>query len=275
MYWKDIWKFRSSIEYEFKYAGKYGAKGEKRADKVKATPEQIKKQNQTNRENKVRRLIKENFREHDLWCTLKYPRGTRLSIEQVLKDIDDFLRACRGAYKKNGAVFKYIKRLEIGARGGIHLHILVNRIAGVDTDKLLQKLWGHGRINYETLYESGGYADLAEYLVKQPTEEIEGQLSMFAENERKKLVSYSTSKNLVRPQPERKEYRRWTLKDLVENGPKPTPGYYIDKNSIVWGVNRYTGMGYYRYTEYKIKKDEPEEWQEGEQEDEFEKCTKK
>ena len=97
---------------------------------------------------------------------------------------------------------------------------------------------------------------MASYIVKQPTDEMEGQLSMFTEDERKELVSYSTSKNLIRPQPERKEYRRWTLRDLVENGPKPTPGYYIDKNSIVSGVNRYTGMSYYRYTEYRIKNDE-------------------
>lgn len=256
MYWRDTWRFNGSIEYEFKYAGKYGAKGEKRGKRNRASPEQIKKQNQTNRENTVRRLIKGNFEENDLWCTMKYPRGARPSIEQVRKDIEVFFRACRVEYKKHGTVFKYIKRLEIGARGGVHLHILVNRIEGIDTDKLLQKLWTHGRINYETLYESGGYSDLAAYIVKPLTEEMEGQLSMFPEEVKKEFKSYSTSKNLIRPQPERKEYRRWTLRDLVENGPKPTPGYYIDKDSIVCGVNRYTGMSYYRYTEYRIADDE-------------------
>ena len=256
MYWQDTWRFRNSNEYEFKYAGKYGAKGEKRAERKRASPEQIKKQNQTNRENTVRRLIKENFSEDDLWCTLKYPRGARPPIERVRKDIDALFRVCRSEYRKHGTVFKYIKRLEIGARGGVHLHILVNRIKGVDTDRLLQKLWTHGRINYETLYESGGYADLAAYIVKPLTEEMEGQLSMLDETVKKEFKSYSTSKNLIRPQPERKEYRRRTLRDLVENGPKPTPGYYIDKDSIVSGVNRYTGMSYYRYTEYRIKNDE-------------------
>lgn len=256
MYWKDIWKFNGSIEYEFKYAGKYGAKGEKRSKRKRASPEQIKKQNQSIRENKVRRLIKANFMEDDLWCTVKYMRGDRPPLEQVREDIKKFLRQVKAEYRKNGTELKYIKRLEIGTRGGVHLHILVNRIEGVDTDRLLQKLWTHGRINYESLYESGGYTDLASYIVKQPTDEIEGQLSMFTEDERKELVSYSTSKNLIRPQPERKEYRRWTLRDLVENGPKPTPGYYIDKESIVSGVNRYTGMSYYRYTEYRIKNDE-------------------
>lgn len=254
MYWKDTWRFYGSIEYEFKYAGRYGARGEKRGKRKRASPEQIKKQNQANRENTVRRLIKANFNENDLWCTAKYPRGIRPPLEQVREDVKKFLRQVKADYKKQGATFKYIKRLEIGARGGVHLHILVNRIDGVDTDKLLQKCWTHGRINYESLYESGGYADLAAYIVKKPTEEIEGQLSVFADSERKELISYSTSKNLVRPEPERKEYRRWTLKELVENGPKPTPGYYIDKDSIVCGVNRYTGMSYYRYTEYRIER---------------------
>lgn len=256
MYWRDTWRFNGSIEYEFKYAGKYGAKGEKRGKRKRASPEQIKKQNQSIRENKVRRIIKANFTEDDLWCTVKYKAGERPPLEQVREDIKKFLRQVKAEYMKHGAGLKYIKRLEIGARGGVHLHILVNRIEGVNTDRLLQKLWPHGRINYESLYESGGYADLASYIVKQPTDEIEGQLSMFTEDECREFKSYSTSKNLIRPQPERKEYCRWTLRDLVENGPKPTPGYYIDKNSIVCGVNRYTGMSYYRYTEYRIKNDE-------------------
>lgn len=254
MYWRDTWRFNGSIEYEFKYAGRYGAKGEKRGKRKRASPEQIKKQNQTIRENNVRRLIKANFDEYDLWCTLKYPRGARPPLEQVRDDTKKFLRQTKTEYRKHGAELKYIKRLEIGARGGVHLHILVNRIEEVDTDRLLQKLWTHGRINYETLYESGGYADLAAYIVKPLTEEMEGQLSMFSEDDKKEFKSYSSSKNLIRPQPERREYRRWTLRELVEKGPKPTPGYYIDKNSIVSGVNRYTGMSYYRYTEYRIER---------------------
>ena len=85
MYWKDIWRFKNSVEYEIKYKGKYGAKGEKRAKRKKATPEQIKMQNQRNREKNVRRLIKANFGENDYWITLKYPKGTRLKIEDVKK----------------------------------------------------------------------------------------------------------------------------------------------------------------------------------------------
>lgn len=37
------------MDYEYTYLGKYGAKGEKRAARIKPTPEQIAKQNHTNK----------------------------------------------------------------------------------------------------------------------------------------------------------------------------------------------------------------------------------
>ena len=50
---KDVYRFSNSNEYEYKYAGNYGAKGEKRYPKRKASEEQIRKQNQINRVKKV------------------------------------------------------------------------------------------------------------------------------------------------------------------------------------------------------------------------------
>lgn len=261
MYWTDIFKFPRSNEYEIKYAGHYGAKGEKRQKREKATPEQIAKQNQLNREKKYRRLIKANFRENDLWITVKYPKGTKKTIAEVKDDVSDLLDSVRKKYKKQGEKLKFIKRLEIGSKGGIHIHLLVNRIRGADL--MVQKEWMKitgGRTHYESLYEQGGYEKLAEYIVKKPEKESEAykQLSLFDEDDQRELLRVSTSRNLIRPVPERKIYRRRTLRDLIENGPKPTPGYYIDKSSIRTGVNRYTGMSYYYYSEYLIKT-EPEE----------------
>ena len=45
------------IEHEFYYAGNYGAKGEKRAEKEKITPLQVAKQNQWNRIKRLRTRI--------------------------------------------------------------------------------------------------------------------------------------------------------------------------------------------------------------------------
>ncbi len=251
-YWLDTFRFPGSIEYEYKWAGNYGAKGEKRRPKVKATPEQIKKQNQLNREKKIRRLIKDNFIPNDLWVTLKYPAGKRKPIWEIEKDVKNFLERLRYRYKKRKHILKYIIRMEIGKKGGIHIHILVPRIRGEDTDLLIQEAWTCGRANFVSIYEYGGYEKLASYIVKQPDEEVEGQLELFPEEERKKLVKYSCSRNLKRPVPERKYYRRWTVKRLIEEGPKPTPGYYIDKSSIRAGVNPFTGMSYLHYTEVKV-----------------------
>lgn len=255
-YWRDKWTFPGSIEYEYKYAGQYGAKGEKRQPKKKATPEQIKKQNQANRETKLRRIIKANFVPGDLWATLKYPQGTRKPVEEVRNDMKRFLDAARRTYKKRGQPFKYVYRMEIGARGGIHLHILVNRLEGCpDTDILIQSLWKPGRVHYESIYEYGGHERLANYIVKKPEEDSEEaeQLKLFPVEEQRHLLKYSTSRNLIRPEPERRVYTKWTMRRLIEEGPRPTPGYYIDRDSIRAGINRYTGMSYYKYTEYKIK----------------------
>lgn len=84
-------------------------------------------------------------------------------------------------------------------------------------------------------------------------------MSLFPEEEQKHLVKYSCSRNLKRKKPKRKFYKRRTLKKAIENGPTPKKGFYIDKNSIVFGVNAYTGMSYLRYTEFRIGYGEDED----------------
>lgn len=245
MYTRYIWRFKNSIEYEYKFKGNYGAKGEKRAEKEKATPEQIKKQNQRNRENCLRRTMKLNFGENDYWITLKYPAGTVLDINTVKKHIRKFLDKTRRDYKKRGQPLKYVKRVEIGKRGSPHIHILVNRIP--DADLIIRKNWEHGRVDFTLTYEAGGFKNLAEYITKPVNEEAD------PEGETK---AYSTSKNLVRPQPEKKTYFRRTVEKIIKDGPEPTKGFYIVPDSVVHGVNKFTGMSYLYYEEVRIKKRE-------------------
>lgn len=249
-------------EYEYRFRGNYGAPGEKRGKRKKPTPKQMEKQNQWNKENLVRRTILLNFNEDDLWACLKLPKGMRPQTETVKKCWQEFRSKMSKAYKKAGDTFKFIYRMEVSRSGGVHIHILVNRLRGdIQTDRLMSRYWkeitskslkGEGHVNYTPLYESGGYEALAEYLTKKPRKEEYEQLSLFPEEERKDFIKYSTSRNLKRPVAEKRAYRRWTVRRLIENGPKPRPGYYIDKNSIISGVNRYTGMSYYRYREIRI-----------------------
>lgn len=253
-YRRDKYVFDNSIEYEYKYKGRYGAPGEKRGKKKKPTPEQIARQNQTNRENRLRRRIKHNFYPDDLWVTLKYPKGTRKPLGEVKKDFTRFIRRMRRWYKKRGAALKYVYRIEIGRQGGIHIHILINRIRGDPAvELLLEDAWDPGPVYRTSIKEYGGYRKLAAYIVKRPDEEIWKQLSLFPVAEQKQLCEYNCSRNLKEPRPQQSTASHWTMRRLLENGPKPTPGYYIDKDSITCGVNPYTGMSYYRYTEVRIR----------------------
>ena len=255
----DTWTSRGKkyIEHEFKYMGRYGAKGEKRAPRRKATPEQVKKQNQYHREKTVLRKMRNNFEPGDLWITLKLPQGMKISGKEIMKVQKDFFDKLRYRYKRREQTLKYMYRIEIGERGGIHVHALVNRLNGTPgTAELVTEIWNgltEGHVNYTPVYEQGNFKELADYLVKKPTEEITGQLTLFeTEEERKVFLKYGCSKNLEMPEKETHEYKRRTVRKLIENGPEPQPGYYIDRDSIRYGVNPYTGMSYYYYTEIRL-----------------------
>lgn len=257
MYAKDSYYLINHIEHEYKYPGRYGAKGEKRKKKKKPTSEQVVKQNQYNREVRCRRLLRNNFYPGDYWVTLKYKSGTRKCMEDFLKDIRKFLRRMRREYKARGEILKFIYRLEIGKRGGLHAHIVINRLGGqAYTDLIIRDIWQSvtqgGSVDYTTIREQGGGRELAAYITKQAGEEIEGQMHLFSKKDQKRLIRISSSRNLDRAAPVRKIYHHWTMKKILENGPKPAPGYYIDKDSIRTGINRFTGHSYYKYTEVRI-----------------------
>lgn len=245
----DIYYFTNSREYEYKYVGQYGAAGEKRAKRQKATPEQVKRQNQINKVNRCRRLIKANFYPNDAWVCLKYPKGTRKSIEEVKKDLDRFNKGMRKDFRIRGEQYKWVRRIEIGKHGGLHIHLVINNVFGLDL--LIAKNWSH-LYHMTSLYEQGDFRQLASYICKEPPEEYE-QLSFLEAKEIKQITSVSSSRNLVRPQPERKPYVRRTMKRIITDGPKASQGFYIDLNSIRIGINQYTGYSYVQYTEIRIK----------------------
>lgn len=250
MYQLDIYRFRTSTEYEYKFAGNYGAKGEHRARKQKRTPEYIEKQNQYQRTKTVRHLIKANFKEGDLWTTLTYSDKEGRSIKDVSEDLSKFLKNLRYQYKKIQEACKYIYRIEIGSKGGIHIHIILNRIP--DLDMLIQRLWKHGK-TYNELLDGGTYEKLADYIVKQPTDQQKKLLKTFEEDARK-LIRYSCSRNMTRPVPETKVYSRRTMQAVFNSDLVPAAGYYIDKDSIRRGINEFTGYSYLYYQEILIDK---------------------
>ncbi len=266
-----------SNEIVLRYPGKKGARGEKRAPRKKRTAEDISRQNQRNKENNLRRKILLNFKPGDLWCTLKYPKGTRKTPEEVKADWREFAGRLRSMYKKAGHELKFIYRPEIGSRGGAHIHLLVNRIPNADL--LIDEAWGHRRVFRSNVYEEGGCEALAEYIAKKDPvierlkerkkdfeRQTDGQLDMFGEDleqvtkelaDRQKLHAYGCSRNLVRPEDVKKTktFSHWTLRALFDGDmPKASEGFIVDKDSIHYGVNPYTGLSYITYREVRAWK---------------------
>lgn len=244
-YIRQTWDFGDTIEVEEKHTGRYGAKGQKREKREKPSKEDIKRQNQWKRVRDLRRTIKWNFKKNDYWITLTYPKGYRPEYGQIMKDMQKMIRKARGKYKKQGAELKYIFRIAIGKRGGVHVHILVNRFANEETgsDLIISECWENGHINFRTLYESGGYQDLAEYMAK----ELE-------EWEPEEMKRFHPSRNLIRKDPEEKTINRRSLVDKkgIPIPPKPPKGYYVDESSVKTGINPLTGFTYRHYTLVKL-----------------------
>lgn len=233
--WKQkVWRFRDRIEFEEYKDGRYGARGKSREGKKKATPEQIQKQNRTNKVKTIRRYILANYSPGDYWVTLTCRKDQRPDeIENAVKQRKKFLDKLRTKYRKAGHELKWIAVTERGSRGGVHHHLIINRIS--DGDKILKESWPHGKVWMELLYEDGGYHELAEYLVKQ-TEEAEE-------------AKYSHSRNLIKPEPQIKYTKK--LRKIT-----PKKGYYIEKESVVEGTNPVTGFPYRHYAMVKVKKRE-------------------
>lgn len=239
MYVKKIYDLGWVKEISKYYPGNYGAPGVKRGARRKRTPEDIERQNKANREKKVQRLILANFHEGDWHLILKYKKEMRPeSLAEAKNQVQKFLADMRKVYKKAGHQFKYIYVTERGKQGACHHHLIIEDIAEpcLNTKKMVMKFWEYGSKAFIPLYEDGEFEDLAEYIVKKETkEEAEG-------------CTYSRSRNLVVPEPQREiiHRKRW------QREPKPEKGWYIVPDSIVNGENPVTGYPYQHYTMRKI-----------------------
>lgn len=242
MYWKKEYNLGDVIQIEKCYPANYGAPGMPRKKKRKRTPDEIRKQNETNRWRKLQRIILKNFRAGDWHLILKYrkedkPESYKEAVEQRRK----FIGAMRTAYKKAGLPFKWIAVTERGKQEKVlHHHMIIQDINGdgICTVKLVKELWEYGHVQFISLYEEGEYEKLAAYIVKAETKE------------EKEWATYSRSRNLIVPEPKKKVINRsrWVRE------PKPKKGWYVVKESIVNGINPYTDRPYQHYTMKRLKR---------------------
>jgi hypothetical protein len=248
-YNKKIWYFSNSAEIEYTEARNYGAEGLPRAEKANVTPAQMQRQNQWQKQRNTRRLIKANFKNGDVFCTLKY--SVSPSVQDVKRDFTNFIRVLKRKYKKKSCELKYIYRVEISDNDGIHIHFLCNALQENMHD-LLHDAWGRSVYLEYIREQEADFRALANYITKKPNDAQEILLKNYSAKERKILLSVNSSRNLVRPVPAKEKCSYERLQHMLANGIETIPGYYIDEDSVHMGYNYYTGAPYLKYTALKI-----------------------
>lgn len=191
------------------------------------------------------RLLELNFEGADFHVTLTCRPEERPTKEEAPKVIREFRDKLRDAYKCQGWVLKYVITCEIGKRGAVHWHIVVNNCSNkqTSTTKLIWKYWTRGRPWFVPMDASGEYKKLAEYIVKETKDRIEKEQTI-------EKLSYIASRNLIKPVvvPEKVPATRW------RKTPKAPEGWYVVPESVVNGRNKFTGLPYQYYTIRKLQK---------------------
>ena len=241
MYRRTTYDCGRVIDVQCYYPGNYGAPGKPRAKKQKRTPEEIERQNYTNRVNKVKRLIITNFSKGDWHLVLNYRKNERPeTIEKAADNLRKFLDAVRKALKKAGLTFRYIGVTEIGKKGqALHHHLIIENIREVDIVELVKRCWKYGNTFWSAMYEEGEFEQLASYIVKKETKVG-------------KWSSYTRSRgNLKEPKRESeiKKRRCWPETPWVKKG------YELIKDSLYDGLNPVTGYPYRHYSMRLIERE--------------------
>jgi hypothetical protein len=281
MYTHFRYEGKHHIDHEIFFNGSHGGRKEKRGKRDRS-PEKVREWDHRKKVKRVRRTIQLNFNPGDPFITLKYPKGERHGMDKVKEHFKAFRDILRKVYRKQGLELKYIYAIEIGTRGGLHIHIVLNKIPdmlevftiawqkargtttiedmiGMETSELPGMVRLDGKVDMQLLYLEGGYQDLAEYLCK-PAPNEEGMTP----EEKKKVKAFNMSRNLIQPEPERREYTHWTVRRILEAGPEKintdpalrkrylSPGCIIDKSTWHTGINPVTGLSYIEFTEVRI-----------------------
>ena len=226
-YIKEICRTGEVIEIRKTKSYRYG-KRIPRGKNVNKTPEDVKKVNGRYAEMKLRRLINTNFGHKDLFLTLTY-RGKPPTKEEAKKHLARFLRILRKHCKAAGIELKYITVTEYQGKR-IHHHVVMNKVDAA----IIPDAWSHGRPDIKYLDNSGQYAELASYLIKETAKTFKTDRSAAGKR-------WNQSKNL-RPYD---ELKRSTVKaNDWQQDPKPLKGYEIEKEYTKNGVFEREGRIY-------------------------------
>ena len=235
-----------TVEVERYYTIRTGAPEGVRAKRENPTPERVKKNNARKREDGLRQLMNANFTDEDFFsCTLTYRKGEEPgSIRQVREDAADFARRFRKCAREFGLEPKYIYCIGAGPHRR-HIHITVSKLPDI---VILTGCWIHGHVNITPLYTKGQYRDLAHYYLEN-AEDTRRQEEELGEKPGRRFIC---SHNMTKPKVTKKlitakEFRAEPIKRSEKSQ------YYVEKDSVWYGISQYTGLPYLRYTLMRLE----------------------
>lgn len=216
-----------------------------RNEKVNETTEAQEKINYRQKELKLMRLLNCNFKTGDFHITLSYDINKRpLTIEDLKNDKKKFLRKLRNEYKKNNKELKYICIAEVGKKGALHFHIVVNQI---DTN-VIQQCWDKGFVKISLLYEEGQFKSLAAYLLKYTKTNKEDAKKLNGQ-------AWNSSKNLKKPIIKITVITKSEFFKEEVSKSKKYNDYYLEKDSVYSGFDEFTGYRFFKYTLIKNRRE--------------------
>lgn len=192
-----------------------------RESKTKPTPERMAAINEMMAEEKLRWLINANFMANDLHLVLTYKKAQRPDPQEAKIHLEKFMRGVRRIFKKDGKICKYIAVTEYKATA-IHHHIVLSACDIGDLNALWGKTESHGHIHPTPLDNTGQYAKLANYLIKETAKS-------FREKTGASLKRWNESRNLIHPEPKVKKISAKKFRGT----PQADPGSYIEPDSMV------------------------------------------
>lgn len=209
-------------------SARHGAPGRKRAPKRNPTKEDVKRVNAWQKRRKCLWRMQLYFVPGDYYLTLTYKKDKRpADMAGAKKDFKTFREKLRKEYKKRSVDFRWIRNIEIGKRKACHIHVVMNRIEGIDL--LIRKAWTKGRVDFQIMYEDGAFKDLAAYITKSPF--TDKSLSE---------TDFQCSRNLPLPEPKKKDIDGWSIHRKI----RVPEGWELDCSSVIEGINPITGYEY-------------------------------
>lgn len=230
-----------TIEVERFYTIRTGAPEGVRAKRENPTPERVQKNNARKREDHLRQMMNANFTDQDfLSCTLTYKPGSEpKTIKEVRDDAADFTKRFRKCAREFGLEPKYIYCIGAGPHRR-HIHITVSKLPDI---AILAGCWVHGHINMTPLYSKGQYRDLASYYLQNAEETRKQELELGETPGRRFVCSHNLEKpKITQKLINRKEFRSEPVKR------SETSRYYVDKDSVKYGISDFTGLPFLRFT---------------------------